>query len=106
MSTFLTFSSILWYHFCILLHCPKALYNLYLAIELSLDHFGLHQEKIVKVTMECEVPKRRILRPTLSNDKVQQILQWKMRSGKKNSGTHGKEIFYSKTLMIFFEKRR
>ena len=30
----------------------------------SLDHFGLHQGKNDRVTMEVEVPKRIILRPS------------------------------------------
>jgi hypothetical protein len=36
----------------------------------SWDHFGLHQRKHVKVTMEIDVPKTQILRPTLSIDMV------------------------------------
>ena len=40
----------------------------------SWDHFGLHQgRKNVRVTMEFEVPKRHIARPTLSNDMVQRV---------------------------------
>ena len=42
----------------------------------SQDHFSLHQGKNVGVTMEFEVPKRHILRPTLSTDMVQRVLQW------------------------------
>ena len=37
----------------------------------SRDRYGLHQGKSVRVTMEDEIPKRRILRPTLSIDMVQ-----------------------------------
>jgi hypothetical protein len=36
----------------------------------SWDHFGLHQRKNVRVTMEFKVPKRHFLRPTLSVDMV------------------------------------
>ena len=32
----------------------------------SHNHFGLHQQKIVRVAMKFEVPKRHILRSTLS----------------------------------------
>ena len=42
----------------------------------SQDHFGLHQGKKVKVAMEFEVPKRHIVRPTLSTNMVQRILRW------------------------------
>ena len=34
----------------------------------SRDHFGLHQGKNIRVTMEFKVPKRNILRPTLFTD--------------------------------------
>lgn len=37
------------------------------------DHFGLHQEKIVRLTMELEVPKMLVLRNTLSNVMVQWV---------------------------------
>jgi hypothetical protein len=38
------------------------------------DHFSLHQGKNVRVTMKFEVPKRYILRPTLSTGMVQRVL--------------------------------
>ena len=41
---------------------------------LSQDHFGLHQAKNVKLTMELEVLKRLIFRATLSIVMVQQVL--------------------------------
>ena len=44
------------------------------------DHFGLHQGKNVKVTMEFEVPKRHILGPTLSTDMVQRALWWERKN--------------------------
>ena len=40
----------------------------------SQDHFSLHQAN-VRVTMEFEVPKRHILRPTLSIDMVKRVLR-------------------------------
>jgi hypothetical protein len=40
------------------------------------EHFGLHQGENVKVTMEFEVPKIHISRPTLSTNMVQQVLRW------------------------------
>ena len=42
----------------------------------SRDHFGLHQGENVIVTMEFEVPKRHILRPTLFTQMVQWVLWW------------------------------
>ena len=45
-------------------------------LNLSQDHFGLHQGTNDKVTMEFEVLKRPILRSTLSTDMVQRVLWW------------------------------
>ena len=42
----------------------------------SWDHFGLHQGRNVRVTMEVEVLKRHNLRPTVSSGMVQRVLQW------------------------------
>jgi hypothetical protein len=42
----------------------------------SRDHFGLHQQKNVIVTMEFEVPKRHVLRLTFSTNMFQQVLWW------------------------------
>ena len=42
----------------------------------SRDHVGLHLGKHVRVTMEFEVPKRHVLRPTLSTDMIQRVLRW------------------------------
>ena len=42
----------------------------------SKDHFGVHEEKYVRVIMEPEVTKRPIHRPTLSIVMVQRVLQW------------------------------
>ena len=44
--------------------------------KLSWDHFGLHQGKNVRVTLKFEIPKIHILRPTLSIDMIQRVLQW------------------------------
>jgi hypothetical protein len=41
----------------------------------SPDQLCIHQGKNVRVTMEFEVPKRHILRPTLSTHMVQRVLQ-------------------------------
>ena len=45
-------------------------------LNLSPDHFGLHQGKDVRVTMKFKVLKKHILRPTLSTNMVQQVLRW------------------------------
>ena len=42
-------------------------------LNLSWDHFGLHEGKDIRVTMKFEVPKRHILRPSLSTDMVQRV---------------------------------
>jgi hypothetical protein len=58
-------------------------------LSLSRDHFGSHQGKIIRVTMEFEVPKRHSLRPTLSFDMVRHVLQWERQkrcSGRKTQG--------------------
>ena len=58
----------------------------------SWDHFSLHQEKNVRVTMTFEAPKRHIFRPTLSTDMVQQVLRWERQkrfsSRKRQSPSH------------------
>ena len=61
----------------------------------SRNHFGLHQGKNVKVTMRFEVPKRCILRPTLSTDIVQHVLRWERQNkcyGRKKARARGREI--------------
>jgi hypothetical protein len=45
-------------------------------LNLSRDHFGLHQRQHVRVTMKFEVPKIYILKPTLSSDMVERVLRW------------------------------
>ena len=42
-------------------------------LNLSWYHFSLHRGKNVRVPIKFEVPKRHILRPTLSNDMVQWV---------------------------------
>ena len=69
----------------------------------SWDHFNLHQGKNVRVTMEFEVPKRHILRPTLSIDMVQQALRWERQKrcfGRKRQGPMAD--CYDKFWKIFF----
>ena len=59
----------------------------------SWDHFGLHQGQNVRVTMEFEVPKRHILRPTLFIDMVQWVLRWERQnrcSSRKRDGLMAK----------------
>ena len=56
----------------------------------SWGHFGLHQRKNFRLTMEFEAPKRHVLRPTLSINKVQRVLRWDRQNScsgrKKNKG--------------------
>jgi hypothetical protein len=59
-------------------------------LNLFQDHFGLHQGKYSKVTMEFEVPNKCIQRPTLSTYMVQHVLRWDMQKkcyGRKGRGT-------------------
>ena len=59
------------------------------------DHFILHQEKNVRATMEFKVPKRHMLRPTLSTNMVQWVFWWerqKMYYGRKSQGPTAKNI--------------
>ena len=60
-----------------------------LLLNSSWNHFCLHQGKNVRVTMEFEVPKRHVLRPTLSTDMIQRVLRWERQKscfGRKNRG--------------------
>jgi hypothetical protein len=76
--------------FCALALCQMMFYLGYdWLLNLSWDHFGLHQVKHVRVTMEFEVLKRQIIRPTLSIDMVQRVLRWERQkrcSGRKEQG--------------------
>ena len=77
-------------------------------LNLSRDHFGLHQGENVRVTMEFEVPRRHILRPTLSIDMVQQVLWWEWQkrcSGRKRQGPMAKKYCYKKSYWIFCSGR-
>ena len=59
------------------------------------------KEKIVKVTMEFEVPKRHILRPTLSIDMVQRVLRLERQkrcSSTKRQGPMAEERCYYDSL--------
>ena len=70
----------------------------------SWDHFGLHRRKQVKVTMEFEVPKRHILRPTFTTDMVQQVLQWESKRGALVQ--KGEFPWHVNDLIIFFLNKR
>ena len=65
----------------------------------SWDHFGLHPRQNVKVTMEFNVPKSHILRPTLSTDMVQQALRWERQ--KENAMVEkGRGLWQRRTAII------
>ena len=87
---------------------PSKIYDWLL--NLSRDHFGLHQGIHISVTMEFEVPNIHILRLTLSIDVVQRVLWWerqKRRFGRKGKGLWPRKCWYNDFLMIFlFEKWR
>ena len=73
------------------------------------DHFGLHQGKNVTVTMEFEVPKRHISRPTLSTNMVQPDLRWRGKRGamvKKRQGHIAENYCYNIFLWMFFLGKR
>ena len=56
------------------------------------------KEKNVKVAMEFKVPKRHILRPTLSTNMVQHILWWERQDrcyGRKRQGPMAKKHYYN-----------
>ena len=64
----------------------------------SQDHLNLHQGKNVRVTMEFEVFKRRILRPTLFTIMVQQILWWERQNRYSSEKKRGKDP-WKKTML-------
>ena len=69
------------------------------------DHFALHQGINVRVTMKFEVPKRHILRPTLSTDMVQRISRWERQkrcSSRKRQGPMAKKCCDSQKMTEFF----
>jgi hypothetical protein len=58
---------------------PFLPYNIWLDVNLSHDHFGLHQEEEIKnlrVTMELEAFKRHVLNVELSDVVDQWVLRW------------------------------
>ena len=88
---------------------PRPCKNFDWLLNSSWDHFGLHQGKNVKVTMEFEVPKRHILRPTLSTDMVQQILQWERQkrcSHRKRRGPWQRNDVIIKNYEMFFGEEK
>ena len=75
----------------------------------SRDHFCSHQGENVRVTMEFEVPKRHILRPTLSTDMIQWVLRWERQKGVVVENRHmlvGKKCCYYIFLMKSLFGRR
>jgi hypothetical protein len=70
----------------------------------SRDHFSLHQGKNFRVTIKFEVPIIHILRPTLSTDMVQYVLQWERqkRCCSRERQPMVEKCCYKKFLMIFF----
>ena len=71
----------------------------------SRNHFGLHQGKIIRVIIEFKVPKRHILRPTLSTDMAQRVLRWERQkrcSSRKRQGPLANNCYYNKILMKCF----
>ena len=72
-------------------------------LNLSWDHFGLHQRKDVRWTLEFEVPKRHIVRPTTNMG--QWVLRWERQKRCSSRKTHGpmtKKCCYNQFLSIFF----
>ena len=64
-------------------------------LNLSRDHFGLHQGKDVKSDHGVQGPQKTCLRPTLSTEMVQRVLRWERQKrcfGRKKAGAHGIEI--------------
>ena len=68
----------------------------------SLDKFGFHQRKNVKVTMEFKILKKHISRPTLSADMVQKVLWWERQkrcSNRKRQGPMAEKWCYKFFIM-------
>jgi hypothetical protein len=63
----------------------------------SPDHFGLHQGKMVIMTMDFEVPKSQILKPTLFINKVQHVLWWE-----RQKRYYGRKMLLQWILYEFF----
>ena len=71
----------------------------------SWDHFGVHQGKNVKVTIEFEVSKRHMLRLELFTNMVQRVLHWERQKkcyGRKRQEPMAKKYCYNNILMKCF----
>ena len=69
-------------------------------LNLSRNHFSLHQGKNVRVTMEFQVPKRHISLPTISTNMVQHVLRWEWQ--KRCSSSSWQRYDLINFLMSFF----
>ena len=78
-------------------------------VDSSRDHFGLHQGRNIRMTMELEVPKRHILRPTLSTNMVEWVLWWERQkrcSSRLRQGPMAQTCCYNILLVkLILEKR-
>ena len=77
----------------------------------SRGHFSLRQGRIVRVIVEFEVSKRHVLRPMLSIDMVQWVLQWEKQkrcSSRKRQGPMTKRCCYNRFFneVFLWGKRR
>jgi hypothetical protein len=75
------------------------------------DHFGLHQGRNVRVTMKFEVPKRHILRPTLSTNMIRWVYievgeATKVLRVTKGKGPIAEKCRYNKQIMNCFCGKR
>ena len=67
-------------------------------LNLSRNHFGLHQGKNVRVIMKFEVPKRHSLRFRIFIDMVQRVLRWERQircSTRKRHGSMPEKYHYN-----------
>ena len=72
---------------------------------LSWNHSSFHQGKHVRVTMEFEVPKRHVSKPTLSIDMIQKVLRWERQNkyfGRTRQGLMVKKYYYNDFASEFF----
>ena len=71
------------------------------SLNLSRDHFGLHEEKKknVRVTMDLD-PKRHVFRPTLSTVMVRWVLRWERQ--KRSSCCNCEGTMAGKCVCVFF----
>jgi hypothetical protein len=78
-------------------------------LNLSLNHFGLHQGENIIVTTEFEVPYKHNLRHALSTHMVQRVLRWERQNrcyGRKRQGPMVEKCYYNKFLMKFYLRKR